>query len=238
MNQIYNRLALLIGNEELEKLKQISVIIFGAGGVGSWAAEALVRSGIGKITIVDNDTVCASNINRQIQATSATIGYPKASVLKKRLNEINPDCEIIAKDELFCIKNVSSFEIDKTDYVIDAIDTLNHKLDLIEIVCASKATLFSSMGMAVKMDPIRIKIASVWKTEGCPLARHVRNGLRKRGFSGDFTVVYSNENFTPKETVKPDIGQKKVNGSIVTVTATAGLYLANLVLHSCITRKM
>jgi tRNA A37 threonylcarbamoyladenosine dehydratase len=229
-NPIFERLALITGDEGLEKLARTNVLVFGAGGVGSWAAEALVRSGIGKIGIIDSDTVCASNVNRQIEATTLTIGLPKAATLKKRLLEINPDCEITAWDELFRRENAATFGIENACYVIDAIDTLKHKLDLIETVHGAGVTLFSSMGMALKMDPSRIKAASIWKTEGCPLARLVRQGLRKRGFSSTFTVVYSNERLA--RTNEPVLAQGKiVNGSIVTVTAAAGFLLASLVLR-------
>ncbi|MCL2442221.1 MAG: epoxyqueuosine reductase QueH [Treponema sp.] len=231
---LFERLGLLIGEEGINKLKNTHVLVFGVGGVGSWAAEALVRSGIGKIGIIDNDVICASNINRQIEATTLTIGLPKAATLKKRLLEINPECEVTAWDELFCRENADKFNIEKADYVIDAIDSLNHKLDLIEIVYNSGVVLFSSMGMALKMDPSRIKTASIWKTDNCPLARHVRQGLRKRGFSGDFTVVYSNEQ-PIKTSEQPAPGQKPVNGSAVTVTASAGLMLASLVLQCVVT---
>ena len=230
----FQRLTLIIGEEGLEKLQNTRVLVFGLGGVGSWAAEALVRSGVGKIGIIDSDTVCASNINRQLEATTLTLGLPKATTLKKRLMEINPACEITAWDELFHRDNARIFDIENADYVIDAIDTLNHKLDLIETVCGarasdSKVTLFSSMGMARKMDPSRIKIAPVWKTDGCPLARLVRYNLRRRGFSSTFTVVYSNEQ--PSRAVAPAPGEKHVNGSIVTVTASAGFFLASLILN-------
>jgi len=225
----FERLALLAGEEGLEKLANTSVLVFGAGGVGSFAAEALVRSGIGKIGIIDHDTICASNINRQIEATTLTLGLPKASALRKRLLEINPDCEIKAQDELFCLESKNNFGIDNTDYVIDAIDSINHKLDLIETVCKAGKKLYSSMGMALKMDPSRIKTASVWKTDKCPLARLVRQGLRKRGFTGDFTVIYSDE-MLPCTVSR----EKKVNGSIVTVTGSAGLLLASLVLRDII----
>jgi tRNA A37 threonylcarbamoyladenosine dehydratase len=229
-NPIFERLALVTGEEGMEKLSRTNVLVFGAGGVGSWTAEALVRSGIGKIGIIDSDSICASNVNRQIEATTLTIGLPKAGELKKRLLEINPDCEITAWDELFSRENAGNFGIENACYVIDAIDTLKHKLDLIETVCGAGVTLFSSMGMALKMDPSRIKVASVWKTEGCPLARLVRQGLRKRGFSSTFTVVYSNERLP--RTDEPVLVQGKiVNGSIVTVTAAAGLFLASLVLR-------
>jgi len=247
INPIFERLILLTGKEGLEKLNNTRALVFGAGGVGSWAAEALVRSGVGKLGIIDNDVVCASNVNRQVEATPLTLGQPKASSLKKRLLEINPECEITAWDEIFCRQTAGNFCIEKSDYVIDAIDSLNHKLDLIEIVYNANVTLFSSMGMALKTDPSQIKTASIWKTGNCPLARLVRQGLRKRGFSGDFTAVYSTETPMHNETDEeqfvntggnsPYQGRKKVNGSIVTVTASAGLMLASLVINSVLEEK-
>jgi tRNA A37 threonylcarbamoyladenosine dehydratase/predicted adenine nucleotide alpha hydrolase (AANH) superfamily ATPase len=244
---IFHRLELITGKEGLEKLKNTKVLVFGLGGVGSWAAEALVRSGIGKIGIIDSDAVCASNVNRQLEATTLSIGQPKAQSLKKRLLEINPACVITAYDDFFCLENKGLFDIGSADYVIDAIDSLKHKLDLVETVCNAKVTLFSSMGMALKIDPSMIKTASFWKTTDCPLARLVRQGLRKRGFSSDFTVVYSAEKPIRAEnspqaatSSEPSLEEsapalshsaKQINGSVVTVTATAGLYLANLVLR-------
>jgi len=239
INPIFERLALLTSTQGLEKLLRTKVLVFGAGGVGSWAAEALVRSGIGKIGIIDNDTVSASNINRQVEATSLTIGEPKAGALKKRLLEINPECQVTAWDELFCLERADNFDIKSADYVIDAIDSLTYKLDLIETVFNCGVTLFSSMGMALRMDPSRIKTASIWKTDKCSLARLVRQGLRKRNFSGDFTVVYSDEKITlnkdqPAVDNEQSFSRKHVNGSIVTVTAAAGFYLASLVINDII----
>jgi tRNA A37 threonylcarbamoyladenosine dehydratase/predicted adenine nucleotide alpha hydrolase (AANH) superfamily ATPase len=229
---IFQRLELITGKEGLEKLKNTKVLVFGLGGVGSWAAEALVRSGIGKIGIIDFDTICASNVNRQLEATTLTIGQQKTLVLKKRLLEINPDCEITAWNELFCREKADVFDIGSADYVIDAIDSLNHKLDLIETVCKEGITLFSSMGMALKMDPALIKTAPFWETTDCPLARNVRQGLRKRGFSLDFTAVYSAEkSIRAEEAASAAPDEKSVNGSVVTVTAAAGLILASLVLR-------
>ena len=245
INPIFERLALLTGEEGLEKLKKTNVLIFGAGGVGSWAAEALVRSGIGKIGIIDNDTVCASNVNRQAEATSLSIGLPKASCLKAHLLVINPECDVTAYDALYSRENENLFGIENADFVIDAIDSLNHKLDLIEKAASTKAVLFSSMGMALRLDPSLIKAASIWKTDGCPLARLVRYRLRKRGFTGDFTAVYSSEKTVPPAAFKsdqtganqeqPDAGnQKRANGSIVTVTGSAGFMLAGLVIRNVI----
>jgi len=243
VNPALQRLAMITGADALEKLRQTRVLVFGLGGVGSWCAEALVRSGIGKIGIVDFDTVCASNINRQLQATSRSLGRVKVEALKERLLEINPDCEITAWERLFSLENSGGFGIEKADYVIDAIDSLTHKLDLIETCLAAGVRLFSSMGMARKSDPTRLKAADIWKTKGCPLARMVRQGLRKRGFRGKFTVVYGEECLDnipvdiPEEA--PGAGtsdnerhrKKTANGSVVTVTATAGMILASLVLR-------
>jgi tRNA A37 threonylcarbamoyladenosine dehydratase len=238
INPIFERLAMLIGNVGLDKLQNTSVLVFGAGGVGSWAAEALVRSGIGKIGIIDNDTVCASNVNRQIQASNLTLGLPKASTLKKRLLEINPQCKISAWDELFCLENASKFEIEKANYVIDAIDILKHKLDLIETVTKAGIPIFSSMGMASKMDPSKITTGSIWKTDVCSLARLVRQGLRKRGFNGDFITVSSKEPLSDevKQLTKRE-DCRRINGSMVTVTATAGLMLASLVIKDAISNE-
>ena len=244
------RLALITGAQAIDKLARTRALVFGVGGVGSWCAEALARSGVGTIGIVDSDTVCVTNINRQVQATSRTVGQPKAAVLRERLLEINPQCEVRAWEQVFCRESAGEFGIEGADYVIDAIDSLTHKLDLIEIAFSSGRTLFSSMGMAQKMDPTRIKTASVWETKGCPLARLVRQGLRKRGFAGDFTAVYSDEQLERREEIALTCGsklclcpgggsggvdwcaaKKVINGSAVTVTAAAGMALASLVLR-------
>jgi len=236
-DSFYERLELLTGSDCIKKLKQTRVLVFGAGGVGSWAAEALVRSCVGKIGIIDNDIIALSNINRQVEATSLTLGLPKASTLKKRLLEINPECEITVWDELFCKENAHIFDIENAGYVIDAIDTINHKLDLIELTHRTKAVLYSSMGMALKMDPLKIKLDSIWKTKACPLARIIRHELRKRNFSGDFNVVYSDE-ISENENASFFVpGQKRVNGSIVTVTAAAGFALASLVINDVLSNK-
>jgi len=248
INPMFQRLGLITGADVLEKLAKTSVLIFGVGGVGSWCAEALVRSGVGKIGIVDSDTVCVTNINRQAQATSRTIGDVKVEALKQRLLEINPGCEVTAWQKVFSRETAPEFNIEQADYVIDAIDSLAHKLDLIEISSAAGVQLFSSMGMAQKLDPTRIRTAGIWETEGCPLARLVRQGLRKRGFDSNFTVVYSDERLERRADIAvscgsqkclcngdPDLqwcnGKKVINGSAVTVTASAGMALASLVLR-------
>jgi tRNA A37 threonylcarbamoyladenosine dehydratase len=257
---------LITGAEALEKLTQTRALVFGLGGVGSWCAEALVRSGVGRIGIVDSDTVCVTNINRQAQATSRTVGLFKAEVLKQRLLEINPRCEVTAWSAVFSRESAGGFDIPGADYVIDAIDSLGNKLDLIEITRAAGIPLFSSMGMAQKLDPTRLKTAGIWETSGCPLARLVRQGLRKRGFSGNFTVVYSDEQLPRREEIALSCGsrlclcasgraasgdcgaegtsggtdwcgsKKVINGSAVTVTAAAGMVLASLVLRDIMER--
>jgi tRNA A37 threonylcarbamoyladenosine dehydratase len=209
INPIFQRLALLAGQEAIDALGGARVIVFGIGGVGSWCAEALVRSGIGHITIVDSDTVCVTNINRQVQATIATVGEFKTGALKRRLLEINPRCEVIPYGRVFRRENAADFGIEKADYVIDAIDSLTGKLDLIEYCARAGVPLFSSMGMAQKLDPTRLKTAGIWDTEGCPLARLVRAGLRKRGFSGRFTVVYSSERLPLSAGVEASCGSAR-----------------------------
>jgi len=238
----FQRLTLLTGTDVLEKLKQTNVIIFGAGGVGSWCAEALVRSGVGKIGIVDYDTVNASNVNRQVQATSLTIGLSKVEVLKQRLLEINPDCEVNVWAKIFSNETAAEFGIEKADYAIDAIDTFPHKLDLIEFFFNAGIKFFSSMGMACKIDPTRIKTGSIWESRGCALARLVRQRLRKRGFTGSFTVVYSDEppvnsGQNPSMSEGDPGGKKRINGSCVIVTAPAGMALASLVLRDIVSQS-
>lgn len=218
-------------------MEQSRVLVIGLGGVGSWCAEALVRSGIGSITIVDSDTVSETNINRQIQATNRTIGQAKTEALAERLKEINPLCEIKPLHIHFSKASADVLNISEMDYVIDAIDTLSCKLDLIETALAAGKKLFSSMGMARKLDPAKIKTADIWDTSGCPLARLVRSGLRKRNISGHFTAVYSSEQIPgqdegiERETSNGGGSGKIINGSAVTVTAAAGMVLASLVIR-------
>jgi tRNA A37 threonylcarbamoyladenosine dehydratase len=249
----FHRLGLLVGAAALEALEKTAVIVFGLGGVGGWAAEALVRSGVGNLTLVDNDVVCVTNINRQIQAARNTAGLPKAGALLRRLTDIAPGCRARAYNQAFSRETASLFAIERHDYVIDAIDTLTHKLDLIETAQALGIPLFSSMGMACRLDPSRLKTAVIWDTRGCPLARLVRHGLRKRGFTGRFTAVYSDERAASPGGVENVCGtarcfcgtggvqwcssKKVINGSCVTVTASAGMILASLVIRDVARRS-
>ena len=254
VNPAFQRLALLTGADTVTRLARVRVAVFGAGGVGSWCAEALARSAAGHITLVDSDAVCVTNINRQVEATAATVGEFKVESLARRLAEINPAIDVRPVGRVFTGARAAEFGIESMDYVIDAIDSLEPKLDLIEYTARAGVTLYSSMGMAQKLDPARIKTAGIWKTEGCPLARLVRQGLRKRGFTGDFTAVYSAERIPRAGDVEVSCGsgrclcparnradpaapvewcssKKTINGSAVTVTATAGMLLAGLVLQ-------
>ena len=192
---IFRRSELLLGDEAMSNIAQKRVIIFGVGGVGSWCAESLVRSGIKHLTIVDSDRVCITNINRQLMATSKTVGQVKVDALKDRLLSINPSAEITALQQIFTAKTADSFNIDSYDYIIDAIDSLKDKTLLILMACKTQAKFFSSMGAALKLDPTRIKTAEFWKVQGDPLARALRKRFKRDGQypKRKFQCVYSDE---------------------------------------------
>ena len=175
---IFRRSELLLGEEAMERIAQKRVIIFGVGGVGSWCAESLVRSGIRQLTIVDSDRVCITNINRQLMATTKTVGQVKVDALKERLLTINPSAEITALQQIFNEETAESFNLNTYDYIIDAIDSLKDKAALILLACRTKAKFFSSMGAALKMDPTRIKVTEFWKVQGDPLARALRKKFK------------------------------------------------------------
>lgn len=192
---IFGRTELLIGGEALERIGQKRVILFGVGGVGSWCAESLVRSGIRNLTIVDSDCVCTSNINRQLMATTKTVGRPKVEVLKEHLLSINPSADIKALQKVFNEETADEFELDSYDYIIDAIDSLKDKALLILMATRTNAKFFSSMGAALKLDPTRIRITEFWKVKGDPLARALRKKFKHLGDypKRKFQCVYSDE---------------------------------------------
>ena len=191
---IFQRTQLLLGKSFIEKASEKRVIIFGIGGVGSWCAESLVRSGIGHLTIVDSDRVCITNINRQLMATAKTVGKVKTDVLRERLLEINPKADIVALQKIYSPETSDSFELDSYDFIIDGIDSLSNKVHLLQTATKTSATLFSSMGAALKMDPTRIKVAEFWKVQGCPLGAALRSRIKKSGgVSKKFMCVYSDE---------------------------------------------
>ena len=192
---IFRRSELLLGDEAMSRIGEKRVIIFGVGGVGSWCAESLIRSGIRKLTIVDSDRVCITNINRQLMATTKTVGQVKVEALKERLITINPSAEITALQQIFTAETAESFQLDSYDYIIDAIDSLKDKALLILMGTKTKAKFFSSMGAALKLDPTRIKTAEFWKVQGDPLARALRKRFKRDGQypKRKFMCVYSDE---------------------------------------------
>ncbi len=200
---IFRRAELLLGDEAMSRISEKRVIIFGVGGVGSWCAESLIRSGIRKLTIVDSDRVCITNINRQLMATTKTVGQVKVDALKERLLSINPSAEITALQQIFTAETAESFELDTYDYIIDAIDSLKDKALLILMATSAPHTggvvgnpkFFSSMGAALKLDPTRIKITEFWKVQGDPLARALRKRFKRDGQypKRKFQCVYSDE---------------------------------------------
>lgn len=191
------RTELLLGKENLEKIQSVNVLIFGIGGVGSWCAEGLVRSGVRNITIVDSDRVCVTNCNRQLMATSKTIGQVKVEALKERLLDINPDANIVAYQKIYDRDSADSFHMEEYDFIVDAIDSLKDKADLILRATAlpEHITLVSSMGAALRRDPFMVRKAEFWKINGDPLARALRKKFKHMKVSParKFQCVYSEE---------------------------------------------
>ena len=237
MNELYQRTQLLVGPERMQRIRDARVILFGVGGVGGWCAEALVRSGIGHLTLVDADVVCPSNLNRQLPATTATLGRPKVDVLRERLLEINPEADITVRQERYSDDNYLSFNLEGYDYILDAIDALSDKASLILRACATPATFFSSMGAALKTDPTKVRVAEFFEVRGCPLGAALRKKLRRAGTlpAKPFLCVYDEE-------VLPNLGESSsdgsmtygkasVNGTLAPVVGIFGFTLAGLVLQ-------
>lgn len=260
---IFQRTELLLGNEKMDKLSQKKVIIFGIGGVGSWCAESLVRTGIQHITIVDSDRVCVTNINRQLHATTKSVGKVKTEVLRERLLEINPQAEITAVQKIYNKDTHDFFHIETYDYIVDAIDSLSSKIHLIRMATRTNGVFFSSMGASLKVDPTRIKVAEFWKVNGCPLGSMLRKKIRQGDLPAKkFLCVYSNEVLEnkgegsscgtdkclcPKSKVgpgDPDLADHEwcskkatINGTTAHITAIFGFTLAGLVIQSIYEEK-
>lgn len=250
---MHSRTALLLGNDNLEEIKKKKVLIFGVGGVGSWCAEALVRSGICHLTIVDSDRICITNCNRQLMATSLTVGEVKVEALRMRLLEINPQAEITALQQSYYAESADSFHMAEYDFIVDAIDSLAEKADLIlrATRLPKQVTFISSMGAALRTDPFQIRKAEFWKVKGDPLARALRNKFKKsQQFPArKFTCIYSEEppqpnrgeSQTPTST-PPDsplmgghdwhTAKVQVNGSLCHITALFGMSIAGIIIHS------
>lgn len=235
-----SRTELLLGAEAVERLARVRVIIFGMGGVGSWVAETLVRTGVYHLDIVDFDNVAPSNINRQLPALHSTVGQSKVEVMKQRLLSINPQASVTAYNMLYTPETADLFDLGSYDYVIDAIDSLRDKVLLIQRATSSRCRFFSSMGAALKTDPTRIRVDEFWKAKGCRLAAALRTRFKRSGElpRRKFKVVYSDEIVENRgenhDTYSTDkISKPTVNGSLMQVTATFGIILASLVINHC-----
>lgn len=229
MKEQFSRMAQLLGNENVENLFDKHVIVFGVGGVGGYVVEALARSGIGKISIVDNDVVNESNINRQIIALHSTVGMQKVEVLKNRILDINPECQVFVYNQFFLPENSNDFDFSIYDYVVDAVDTVTAKIEIIKKSKESNVPVISSMGTGNKLNPMGFKVSDVSKTKVCPLARVMRNELKKRGIS-KVKCVYSEEN---------PVIQTQTPASVAFVRPVAGLLIASeIVKDLCIEKNL
>ena len=229
MKEQFSRTAQLLGNENVENLFDKHVIVFGVGGVGGYVVEALARSGVGKISIVDNDVVNESNINRQIIALHSTVGMQKVEVLKNRILDINPECKVFVYNQFFLPENSNDFDFSIYDYVVDAVDTVTAKLEIIKKSKESNVPVISSMGTGNKLNPMGFKVSDISKTKVCPLTRVMRNELKKRGIS-KVKCVYSEEN---------PVIQTQTPASVAFVPPVAGLLIASEVVKDlCIEKNL
>ena len=235
MSEIFKRTQMLLGEDALKKLEKSRVAVFGIGGVGGHAAEALVRCGIGKIDIIDNDTVAESNLNRQIIALHSTIGKSKVEVAAERFIDINPQIKISARKCFYLPEKNEEFDFSNYDYVIDAIDTVTGKIGLIMECQRLGVPIISSMGTGNKLDPTMLKISDIYKTSVCPLARVMRNELKKRGVK-KLKVVYSEETpIIPKNEDRENDGQRRSTpASCSFVPSVAGLIIASEVVRDIV----
>ncbi|WP_128425811.1 tRNA threonylcarbamoyladenosine dehydratase [Gudongella oleilytica] len=235
MNNAFIRSSYLLGSEGMERLGNSKVAIFGIGGVGSYAAEALARTGIGSLILIDYDTIDVTNINRQIHATSKTVGLPKVDVMRDRLLEINPGLIIEAIQERYTKDTRQEFLDPSFDYIIDAIDMVSSKIDLVTSSLEMGIPIISSMGAGNKLDPTAFLVSDIYNTRVCPLARVMRNELRKRGVKA-LKVVYS-----PEEPIDVNLGdidrRKAIPGSVSFVPSVAGLILAGEVIKDIALRE-
>lgn len=245
-NSIFNRVEILIGQKGLEKLRNSHVAIFGAGAVGSFAAENLVRSGIGEMTIIDFDTINKTNINRQLGAMHSSLGLQKTEVLSVRFIDINPDLKIHTVNQFVDTENLNNMNLSNFSYIIDAIDSFTPKLNLLRICLESDLPIISSMGAAGKINPTKIRIDWLGKTNSCPLARRLRKFLRRFNVNFDtLLTVFSTE--VPFKPVPPDETfeeltiergrRRNVSGSICHIPAIFGSYIAAIVIQAILEKK-
>lgn len=244
-----SRTELLIGEESLNKIKNKKVVILGIGGVGSFAVEALVRGGVGKLILVDDDIICITNLNRQIHATYKTVGRSKVDVMKERILEINPDCEVTALRTYIDSNNMDKIITKDVDYVIDAIDSITSKIQ-VAIWCENNnKKLISSMGTGNKLDPTEFKVADIYDTKICPLCRVMRKELRRKGVKHlkvvysveevlkpavDESIIDKKESVSERDSSKMWAGKRQVPGSISFVPPVAGMIIAGEVIKDMI----
>ena len=230
----FSRTALLLGKEAMDKLQSARVAVFGLGGVGGYVAEALARSGIGGLELIDHDTISVTNINRQILATRSTVGMDKAEAARLRVLDINPEIAVTARKTFYGPDTADQFDFSRYDYVVDAIDTVTGKLALVAAAQAANVPIISSMGTGNKLDPTKFQIADISKTSVCPLARIMRKECAKRGIR-HLKVLFSTEDPTPSSSDAesneelPE-GRRALPGSVAFVPSVAGLIIAGEVI--------
>lgn len=230
----FSRTELLIGREGVERLEKAKVAVFGVGGVGGFVVEALARSGVGYFDLIDNDTVSLTNINRQIIATHKTIGKDKVEVMKERILEINPEAVVHTHQTFFLPENADTFDFNGYDYIVDAVDTVTAKIELVLKATECKVPIISAMGAGNKMDPTKFEVTDIYKTQMCPLAKVMRRELKKRNIKS-LKVVYSTEEaLKPMDSEEEQSAKRSVPGSISFVPSVAGLIIAGEVIKDLI----
>lgn len=230
MKEQFERTGLLLGEEAVALLQKKRVAVFGVGGVGGFTVEALARSGVGAIDLIDKDEVSVTNINRQIIATHKTVGRAKVEVMKERIQEINPDCRVTAHECFYLPETAEEFSFSDYDYIVDAVDTVTAKLELAVQAKEAGTPIISSMGAGNKLDPSRFEVADISKTSVCPLARVMRRELKKRGIT-HLKVVYSKEEpLMPNRQIAEE-GRRMLPGSVAFVPSVAGLMIAGEVIR-------
>ena len=237
MDNRFLREEMVIGAPAMERLRSSHVAVVGLGGVGSWCAEALARCGIGALTVMDEDTVSDTNINRQSIALDSTVGRPKAEVMAARIRDIAPDCAVTPIVGRYEAEQRDRLFVADYDYIVDAIDLVACKLDLIESAMARSIPIISALGTGNKLDARLLQICDISKTEGCPLARVVRKELRYRGIHHHAVVFSPEEGVKPEQREVPPPGRRSVPGSLVWVPATAGMLLCQHVVTELIAEK-
>ena len=230
MTEQFSRTELIFGPEAMEKLSAARVAVFGVGGVGGFVVEALARSGVGALDLIDNDTVALSNLNRQIIALRSTVGQYKVDAAAERIRDINPDCKVNALRTFFMPETAGQFDFSLYDYVVDAIDTVTGKIEIIMQARAAGVPVISSMGAGNKIDPAAFEVADIYKTSVCPLAKVMRRELKKRGVK-KLKVVYSRElPRTPAGEPEKSPHRRSIPGSAAFVPSVAGLIIAGEVI--------